>query len=118
MSANRYISQKIKKLILEIQLYKCANNPNNPALNLSDYNCLLWICYDGVFDNSGYEFDHINEYCISKDNSIDNIQALCPYCHSVKTKKFMKQKKDFTTIELHNGRSHMDTGENKKKRKI
>jgi predicted HNH restriction endonuclease len=33
-------------------------------------------------------------------NHISNLQALCPNCHAVKTKRFMKQKKIFTSEEI------------------
>ena len=112
---SRYISGKIKKSVLESQNYKCANNPNASALNLNEYKCLLWICYDGIFDESGYEFDHIDEYSITLDNSLSNIQALCPNCHSVKTKKFIKNKQLFTTTQMSNGHELMDID---KKRKL
>ena len=86
-------------------------------INLHDYKCLVWFCYDGTFDESGYDFDHIDEHCINGDNTISNIQALCPNCHRVKTKRFMKQKQDFTTSQLAIGQQHMDTDEKPKKRK-
>jgi len=105
---SRYISNKIKEQVLIRQSYTCANSPFTPALNLHDYKCLLWICREGVFDESGYDFDHIDEHCISVNNTLSNIQALCPNCHRVKTRKFMKQKQDFTTSELANGQQHMD----------
>ena len=114
---SRYISAKVKEEVLIRQNYKCANNPDQPALNLYDYKCLVWFCYDGTFDESGYDFDHIDEHCITIDNTILNIQALCPNCHRVKTKKFMNQKQDFTTSQLAIGQQHMDIDENKKKRK-
>lgn len=114
---SRYISEKTKKLVLEFQNYQCANNPIKPALNLHDYKCLLWICNHGLFDESGYDFDHINEHSITSDNSIYNIQALCPNCHRVKTKKFVKNKHIFTTSELAEGREIMDIDKPNKKRK-
>jgi hypothetical protein len=115
---SRYINEKTKKLVLEFQNYKCANNPSLPAINLGDYKCLLWICYDGNFDESGYDFDHIEEHCRTNDNSIGNIQALCPNCHRVKTKKFMKNKQLFTTIEMANGQQLMEIDKPLKKRKM
>jgi hypothetical protein len=33
-------------------MYRCANKPNNPAINLSDYECPLWIKQFGIFSNS------------------------------------------------------------------
>ena len=114
-----YIPKSIINQLLINQNNKCANNPDNPALNLSDYNCCLWILYDGDFDEAGFEIDHIDEHCISADNTIENIQLLCPNCHSVKTKKFMHNKRDFTTREMASGRQYMDIDiPIKKKRKI
>jgi len=115
---SRYINEKTKKLVLEYQNYKCANSPLSPAINLNDYKCLLWICYDGTFDDAGYDFDHIEEHSHTNDNSIDNIQALCPNCHRVKTKKFMKNKQQFTTLEMANGQQLMDIDKPIKKRKV
>ena len=113
---SRYISIRTKQITLEKQSYTCANSPFKPALNLENYECLVWKCYNGKFDDAGYEFDHIIEYSISFDSSPQNVQALCPNCHSVKTKKFMKQKQDFTSLQIANGQQHMEI-EHKKKRK-
>jgi 5-methylcytosine-specific restriction endonuclease McrA len=92
----RYISKHVIQAVLRKQNYKCANS-------IKDYTCLLWKINNGNFDEAGYHFDHINEYCLTKDNSLDNIQALCPNCHSVKTKRFRKNKNVFTTHEIDNG---------------
>jgi hypothetical protein len=113
----RYITEKVKKSVLESQNYKCANNPDSPAINLDNYKCLLWICYDGVFDESGYDFDHINEHSVTQDNTILNIQALCPNCHRVKTKKFMKNKQYFTTCQMAQGHEFMEIDQSLKKRR-
>lgn len=99
----RYISKKIKNIILKKQNYKCANSPFKPALNLKGYHCKLWKYQGGDFDEAGYEFDHIDEYCLTKNNDISNLQALCPDCHSVKTKRFLKQNKRLTSWEISNG---------------
>jgi hypothetical protein len=87
-----YIPQYIKNTILRRQNGKCANIPMRPALNLQDYICLLWQTNDGKFDEAGYNIDHIVEYSDSYNNHISNLQALCPNCHAVKTKRFMAQK--------------------------
>lgn len=97
----KYITKAVKDAILKQQDYKCANTIKN-------YTCLLWKINNGFFDEAGYEFDHIDEYCLTPDNTINNIQALCPNCHSVKTKRFMNNKKKFTTTELNNGAAVMD----------
>ena len=108
ITKNRYISEKTKREVLLRQDNKCANNPWYPAINLSDYNCLLWKYEGGFFDASGYQFDHINEYSLDGNNSLNNIQALCPSCHCVKTKKFLNNKKYFTSTELGAGCGKMD----------
>ena len=107
LSKSRVIPQKIKKQVLEKQEHKCANNINN-IIYLKNYECILWKYQNGLFDESGYEFDHINEYSKCYDNSLNNIQALCPNCHSVKTKRFMKNKQLFNSIELHEGQAMME----------
>ena len=105
----RYISKKIKEKIALNQDGKCANSPFKPAINLRDYHCLLWKYQNGKFDESGYQIDHINEYSIllkKNDynvNDMSNLQALCPNCHSVKTKRFIKYKKKFTSEEIESG---------------
>jgi hypothetical protein len=112
----KYITVKEKEFILAYQSYRCANSIHKPAVNLKDYTCLLWKYQDGRFDDAGYEFDHINEVSISEDNNLSNIQALCPNCHTVKTKKFRKQKYIFTSEELEQGKQLMEI-DNSKKRK-
>jgi 5-methylcytosine-specific restriction endonuclease McrA len=97
----KYISIVVKNHILQQQNYKCANTIKN-------YKCLLWTTNNGFFDEAGYEFDHIDEFCLTSNNTLNNIQALCPNCHSVKTKRFMNNKKKFTTSELDNGANVMD----------
>ena len=49
---------------------------------------------------------------------MSNIQALCPNCHRVKTKKFMKNKQLFTTTQIANGQELMDIDKPTKKRKF
>ena len=102
------ITPKIKQQILDKQENKCANSLYNPAINLSDYQCLLWKYENGYFDESGYDIDHIDEVSRTKDNGLDNLQALCHNCHAVKTKKFKVNKTYFTSTELHNGSGIMD----------
>ena len=97
---SRYISCKTKKEVLERQQYKCAQ--------IKDYSCLLWLVNNGYFDEAGYQFDHINEFSLTKNNSIINIQALCPNCHAVKTSRFRQNKNIFTSTEIDQGRCLMD----------
>jgi hypothetical protein len=77
-----YINKYIKTQILKSQNYKCCG--------VSNYICPLATKTGGYFDESGYEIDHIIESSISKNNGATNLQALCPNCHSYKTKQFMK----------------------------
>jgi hypothetical protein len=66
---SRYISDKNKEII--------SNNPDANLFRISDFPCLLWEgTRNGVFMESGYEFDHIVEICLSNDNSINNYHAL------------------------------------------
>ena len=85
---NRYIPEKTKEKIIDRQNGKCANFPGSKLWRIGVYECLLWKYRKGKFDESGYEFDHVIEFCLTKDNNINNLQALCPMCHSVKTKNF------------------------------
>ena len=117
MEKRKYIPVAIERQLVFNQDNKCANSVDKPALNLADYTCGLWILYNGYFDNAGYEIDHINERCITGNDSIENLQLLCPNCHSVKSKKFAHNKNKFTTSEMADGRQFMDI-DNKKKRKI
>ena len=92
----------------------CANRPSNPALGCRDYLCPLWLAGRcGEFDESGKQIDHIVEYCEEQNNNIDNLQALCPNCHAVKTKRYMMQNKPvdkprLNSVELHQGGAWMD----------
>lgn len=92
MSPPRKVSESKKKIVAGKQFYKCANKPGSEVRGLDGYDCPLWnregvIC--GSFDESGYEIDHIVEHSVSGDDRLDNLQALCKMCHSVKTKRFM-----------------------------
>jgi hypothetical protein len=81
-----------KKNVAGKQFFKCANKPDSKINKIKNYQCPLWQKNDdtkGCFDESGYEIDHIIEYSITNDDSLNNLQALCKMCHSVKTKRFM-----------------------------
>ncbi len=97
----RKVTESMKKNIAGKQRYLCANNPDVVLIGLENYECPLWRQYDnektrpvGSFDESGYEIDHIIEYSINQDDGENNLQALCLSCHSVKTKGFMRKRKD------------------------
>jgi len=113
------ITQKTKDLIVNRQYNRCANSSLSPALNLSGYLCPFWIYNNGVFDESGYAIDHIDEVSITSNNELENLQALCHNCHAVKTRKFKNHKHMFTTTQLHQGAGFMEIDEPlKKKRKM
>ena len=104
----------IRKELLE--RVHCANHPQFPATGCKDYICPLWKCNNGLFDESGKEIDHIIEVTQGGTNDLDNLQVLCPCCHSVKTKRCAKQKWDFNSVEIDRGACYMET-ENKKRKK-
>jgi hypothetical protein len=60
---------------------------------LNNYDCPLWAkkYNKGSFDKAGYAIDHIIEHSLTQDNSIENLQALCRSCHTVKTGNFNKK---------------------------
>ncbi len=98
MSSREHLPDSIKKQVAGKQFYKCANGPDDDVDGLKDYDCPLWcsVKHNGSFDEAGFDIDHIEEYCLTQDHSMDNLQALCRSCHMVKTKRFMnnhKQKK-------------------------
>ena len=83
----RRITESVKKTIAGKQNYKCA-------ASIPGYQCPLYRRNgDGIFDESGYEIDHIEEFSINNNESDGNLQALCLMCHMVKTKRFNRSKK-------------------------
>ena len=111
--SRKAIPKDITDTLLLRQNNKCANTLDKHAIGLKGYACPLWIIYGGTFEESGYEKDHIVEVCQGGTNDIDNIQLLCASCHSVKTKRFIKQSKPigksrFNSKDLHNGSCYMD----------
>lgn len=111
--------KKVKEALLKKQSNKCANNPDIPAIGTKGYMCPMWMLYAGDFDESGVQYDHIVEHSDGGTNQIENLQALCPSCHAVKTKRYVSQKKPkylakLNSVDLHEGRSYMDTDDDKK----
>lgn len=84
----RNVSETLKKKVVFNQKNKCANFPNSNLKYIDQYKCPLYIYNNGLFDESGYEIDHIIEFCIGGSDDITNLQALCTSCHTVKTKNF------------------------------
>jgi 5-methylcytosine-specific restriction endonuclease McrA len=90
----RNVSESTKKSIVRQQRNRCANEPGlgKNMRGLEGYQCPLWMINKGLFDESGYEIDHIIEYSPDKEDKKsdrkNNLQALCISCHSVKTRRF------------------------------
>ena len=103
---SRYISIKTKRDVIQRQMGRCNNTPFSPAL--PQYPCPFWKWNYGLVDSSGMEFDHIEEWILTKDNTSKNIQGLCVCCHKMKTSLFMKSGKEFTTAEIMNGKARME----------
>jgi 5-methylcytosine-specific restriction endonuclease McrA len=79
----RKVTQSQKKQVAGRQRYKCA-------ANVPDYECPLG---GKSFDESGYHIDHIHELRDEGSNDLENLQALCLMCHSVKTNRRSSQPK-------------------------
>ena len=111
------ISASVRSELLKTN--QCANRPQVFATGCAGYQCPLWLMNEGFFDESGYEIDHIVEVKHNGTNDVDNLQLLCPCCHSVKTKRCAKQKWTFTSNEIDQGRAFMeqDTKRAKKRKK-
>jgi len=88
-TTKRCVSEGTKKLVAGKQNFKCANSPKSNVVK--NYSCPLWENKgrQGSFGEEGYHIDHIKEFCVSKNDDITNLQALCVSCHSVKTKRFV-----------------------------
>ena len=114
MKHRKIISKQTRKVLLDRE--QCDNRPNGAAVGCKGYICPMWKSNGGFFDESGKEIDHIVEFCHGGTNDISNLQVLCACCHSVKTKRAQKQKWDFSSEEIEQGASHMETNIVKKRR--
>ena len=102
----RNVSEAKKKTVAGRQFFKCANRPGLLISGLENYKCPLWQLVEnnkGSFDESGYEIDHIVEHSISGNDKINNLQALCKMCHTVKTKRFNSKLVDSESEEISSG---------------
>lgn len=90
------IPESQKGYIAAKQRYECANKPDISLEGLEAYDCLLWKTegkYQGTFDESGYEIDHIKEQnsSNSSNNNEENLLALCSTCYNVKSKRLQQR---------------------------
>jgi hypothetical protein len=83
----RTLTEAQKKKIAATQQFKCANQTE--LQGIEGYQCPMWKCGDGSFDESGYEIDHKVELAEGGTDDAINCQALCVCCHKVKTSRYM-----------------------------
>lgn len=79
--------------VIARQRFRCANSPQNKLEGLDNFKCPLWEKPEpdkGMFNDTGrdYDIDHISEFCLTHDDSLSNLQALCLHCHRMKTTTF------------------------------
>lgn len=86
----RSLTDSQKKRVAARQEFKCANRLGN-VTGLDGYEC-PFKGRDGLFDESGYDIDHIKELATGGADAIENCQALCLCCHRVKTTRFQSAK--------------------------
>jgi len=107
MSKSRYIKKAVRNEL--VKSTQCSNYPDSNVIK--NYNCPMWLLYNGHFDDSGYEIDHIDEFSKTHNNDLSNLQLLCVCCHKVKTKLFMDNKCEFTSTRINRGAGFMDVVE-------
>lgn len=127
MSRRSGITQTTKETLLSRQFGCCNNRPQstdpsfqyiNSSNELIKYRCPMWKSNGGLFDESGYDADHILEHAVGGSDDISNLQLICPCCHSFKTKLFTRQpmvdgqRGFFTSADRGVGRATMDELEN------
>jgi 5-methylcytosine-specific restriction endonuclease McrA len=117
--SRRSIPESTKQELFARQFGCCNNRPDTlvPGFNIPGkgrYICPLWKLVGeqrGKFDESGYEADHILEHSIGGTDLIENLQLICPCCHSVKTKLFTRQPRSsmpYTSQERSEGVATME----------
>ncbi len=87
----RTLTDKHKKYIASRQSFQCANKPGKKLRGLKGWSCPKWEKTDdsrGCFGEDGHQIDHIVEFCLTHDDSYENLQALCTSCHATKTRRF------------------------------
>jgi 5-methylcytosine-specific restriction endonuclease McrA len=100
-----------------IRRKQCANSPFNQAIGCKGYQCPMWKSNNGIFDESGFQIDHIVEVTHGGTNELENLQVLCPCCHSVKTKRCAKQNWNYTSDEIDFGVAKMESDRPSKRKR-
>lgn len=93
------IFNNAKQMILSRQTYKCANAPSYQIPGLNHYNCLLWKHRNGLFDESGGQFDYLQPPS-NQGQVIDvnNIIALCPSCSLTRNRNHQQNVQVFNNV--------------------
>lgn len=93
-----FVTDAMEKIVVDKQNFKCANKPGKNICGMTDYKCPLWQSnrfYQGEFDELGYEIDYITKCDSIDDDNVNNLQALCKVCYTIKTERFlMKDEKN------------------------
>ena len=96
-SLSRSTSFEDVSKLLKQQNNQCKNRPIQKALGVpGSYICPQWKYNQGYLEKDErryiFDIDHINDFSESKDNSFENKQILCLYCHRMKTNHRKKYK--------------------------
>lgn len=78
-STRTKIPEHTKYQILVRQAFRCKGVPN--------YTCPLLGCTGGLFDEAGYDIDHVVPLVLGGSSDPTNLQALCVSCHRIKTSR-------------------------------
>jgi hypothetical protein len=105
MSRRKALSEVIKRQLRARE--QCENSPQNPGIGCEGYLCPMWIYNNGHFDASGKEIDHKLERACGGTDQLNNLQVLCPCCHSYKTRKYLSNR-GIATEWYDFGVRHMD----------
>lgn len=73
------IPEHTKYQILVRQAFRCKGVPN--------YTCPLLASTGGLFDEAGYDMDHVIPLVLGGSSDPTNLQALCVSCHRIKTSR-------------------------------
>ena len=79
VAATRRSIHWCKKLhVAARQNFRCATTVKST--------CPRWQLDNGVFGVEAFEVDHIRPHSVGGSNDVENLRALCPACHAVRTR--------------------------------